>query len=66
MNLCQRARFREPLKNHFGGQANLLGSGQRQAKTTLTSVKADFPSLPETKNLHLAAQKQLLELPFNY
>jgi hypothetical protein len=55
--------LRAPLKIHFGGQANLFDSGQRQAKAALASTKADLPSLPECKNLHLAAQKQLLELP---
>jgi len=56
-------RLRVPLKIHFGVQANLFDSGRRQEKTTLASAKADFPSLPESKNLLLAAQKQLLELP---
>ena len=56
--------FREPLKIHFGGQANLFDSGQRQGKAALASAKADFPSLPEYKNILLTAQKQLLELPF--
>ena len=55
--------LREPLKIHFGGQANLFDSGRRQEKTALAKAKADFPSLPEYKNLLLAAQKQLLELP---
>jgi hypothetical protein len=55
--------IREPLKIHFGGQANLFDFGRRQAKATLASTKADLPSLPKTKNLHLTAQKQLLELP---
>ena len=27
--------LREPLKNHFGGQANLFDSGRRQEKTAL-------------------------------
>jgi hypothetical protein len=54
---------RAPLKIHFGGQANLLNSGRRQVKATLASTKAHLPSLPEIKNLHLAAQKQLLEPP---
>jgi hypothetical protein len=58
-----RIKLRAPLKIHFGGQANLFDSGQRQAKAALASTKADLPSLPECKNLHLAAQKQLLELP---
>jgi hypothetical protein len=56
--------FRAPLKIHFGGQANLFDSGRRQVKATLASTKAHLPSLPEIKNLHLAAQKQLLEPPF--
>ena len=55
--------FRGPLKIHFGGQANLFDSGRRQEKTALALAKADFPSLPEYKNILLAAQKQLLELP---
>ena len=55
--------LREPLKIHFGGQINLFDSGRRQAKATLASTKADLLSLPEYKNLLLAAQKQLLELP---
>jgi len=50
-----------PLKIHFGGQANLFDSGQRQEKAALASAKADFPSLPEYKNLLRAAQKQLLD-----
>jgi hypothetical protein len=58
--------FREPLKIHFGEQANLFDSGRRQRKAALASTKADFSSLPETKNLLLIAQKQLLELPFSY
>jgi len=53
--------LRAPLKIHFGGQANLFDSGQRQAKATLASTKADLPSLPKTKNLHLTTQKQLLD-----
>jgi len=55
--------LRAPLKIHFGGQANLFDSGRRQAKAALASTKADLLSLPEYKNLLLAAQKQLLELP---
>ena len=55
--------LREPLKIHFGGQANLFNSGRRQEKAALALAKAQFPSLPEYKNLLLAAQKQLLELP---
>ncbi|MBW8016174.1 MAG: hypothetical protein FVQ82_08305 [Planctomycetes bacterium] len=39
--------LREPLKNHFGGQANLFDCGRRQEKSTLATAKADFPSLPE-------------------
>jgi hypothetical protein len=35
-----------------------------EEKATLASAKADFPSLPEYKNLLLAAQKQFLELPY--
>ena len=58
-----KQRLREPLKIHFGGQANLFVSGLRQAKAALTSIKADLSSLPENKNFLLAAQKQLLELP---
>jgi len=54
---------RAPLKIHFGGQANLFDSGRRQEKSALASAKADFPSLPEYKNLLLTAQKQLLEKP---
>jgi hypothetical protein len=56
---------RAPLRIHFGGQTNLFDSGPRQEKTALALAKADFPSLPEYKNLLLAAQKQLLELPLN-
>jgi hypothetical protein len=55
--------LREPLKIHFGGQANLLASGQCQEEADLASTKPDLPSLPEAQNLLLAAQKQLLELP---
>jgi len=55
--------LREPLKIHFGGQANLFDSGLRQKKQALALAKPDFSSLPEIKNLLLAAQKQLLELP---
>jgi hypothetical protein len=54
---------REPLRTHFGVQANLFDSGQRQEKAALASTKADLPSLPECKNLLLVAQKQLSELP---
>ena len=57
--------LREPLKIHFGEQANLFDSGRRQKKAALVSAKADFPSLPEYKNILLAAQKQLLELPLD-
>jgi hypothetical protein len=56
--------FREPLKIHFGGQANFFDSGRRQKKQALASAKPDFPSLPEHENFLLAAQKQLLEPPF--
>ena len=55
--------LREALKIHFGGQANLFVAGLRQAKATLSTDKADLPSLPDNKNFLLAAQKQLLELP---
>ena len=48
---------------HFGGQANLFDSGRRQIKVALAVAKTHFPSLPEYKNILLAAQKQLLELP---
>ncbi len=41
----------------------LFDSGLRQTKAALASTKADLSSLPEYKNLLLAAQKQLLELP---
>jgi hypothetical protein len=57
--------LREPLKIHFGEQANLFDSELRQEKTALASAKADFPSLPEYKTLLPVAQKQLLELPLN-
>jgi hypothetical protein len=55
--------LREPLKIHFGGQVNLFDSGRRQAKAALASTKAELLSLPDIKNLLLAAQKQLLEPP---
>ncbi|MEN8127967.1 MAG: hypothetical protein ABFR90_09215, partial [Planctomycetota bacterium] len=58
--LFQRTYFRAPLKIHFGGQANLLGSGRRGGKAALASTKADLSSLPEHKNLLFAAQKQLI------
>ncbi len=54
---------RAPLTIHFGGQANLFDSVRRQEKAALASAKSDLPSLPEYKNILLAAQKQLLELP---
>jgi hypothetical protein len=63
---CRRISLfecRAPLTIHFGGQANLFDSGLRHEKAALASTKADFPSLPEYKNILLAAQKQLLELP---
>jgi len=56
--------FREPLKIHFGGQANLFVAGLHQTKATLSMDKADLFSLPDNKKFLLAAQKQLLELPF--
>jgi hypothetical protein len=52
------SEIRAPLKIHFGVQANLFDSGRRQEKAALATAKADFPSLPESKNLLLAAQKQ--------
>jgi hypothetical protein len=64
--------LREPLKIHFGGQASFFVSGRRQTNTlqgdknALASTKADLSSLPESKNLLLAAQKQLLELPLTF
>jgi hypothetical protein len=61
--LGQKIDLRAPLTIHFGEQANLFDSGRRQAKAALASTKADLPSLPEYKNLLLAAQKQLLEPP---
>jgi len=70
--LCQKITdltteiLRTRLTNHFGGQANLFASGRRQAKAVLASTKAGLPSLPETKNLLLVAQKQLLELPLRF
>ncbi|MCK5173452.1 MAG: hypothetical protein KAR47_08675, partial [Planctomycetes bacterium] len=39
--------LREPLKIHFGAQANLFDSGQHQAKAALATAKADLPSLPK-------------------
>ncbi len=56
-------RSREPLKIHFGKQANLSASGRRQTNAALASTKAGLSSLPENQNLLLVAQKQLLELP---
>jgi hypothetical protein len=58
--------LREPLIIHFGGQANLFDSGRRQIKAALAMAKADLSSLPECKNILLAAQKQLLELPLKF
>ena len=55
--------LRESLIIHFGEQANLFNCERGQEKTALASAKADFPSLSEYKNLLLAAQKQLLEVP---
>ena len=55
--------LREPLRIHFGGQANLFDSGRRQKKVALATAKPRFSSLPEYKNLLLVNQKQLLELP---
>jgi hypothetical protein len=43
--------------------SKLFDSGWRQEKAVLASAKADFPSLPEAKNLLLSTQKQLLEPP---
>ena len=59
-------RLRVPLKIHFGGRANLFLAGPRQTKAALSTDKADLSFLPASKNLLLAAQKQLLELPFIY
>ncbi len=59
--------YREPLKIHFGEQANLFDSGRRQGKAVLASAKADLASLPEYNpdvSGLLSAQKQLLELSF--
>ncbi len=53
----------EPLKIHFGEQANIFVSGRHQAKAALSMDKADLSSLPASKNFLLATQKQLLELP---
>jgi hypothetical protein len=58
-----RLNIRVPLKIHFGRQVNLFDSVWRQAKAALALTKAHLPSLTEVKNLLLAAQKQLLELP---
>jgi hypothetical protein len=55
--------LRAPPKIHSGVQANLFDSGRRQEKAALVLTKADFPSLPECKDLLLSAQKQFLELP---
>ena len=55
--------LRAPLKIHFGEQVPLFGSGRHQAKATLSTDKADLPSLPEHKNKSLVARKQLLEIP---
>jgi len=57
--------LRIPLKIHFGGRANLFVAGPRQTNAALSTDKADLSSLPASKNLLLAAQKQLLELPLN-
>jgi hypothetical protein len=64
--LSRNLELGEPLKIHFGGQANLFGSGRRQTKAALASTKAHLSSLPETKNPLLVAQKQLLELPLMF
>jgi hypothetical protein len=45
INYSGPALYREPLKIHFGGQANLFDFGRRHAKATLASTKADLPSL---------------------
>ena len=62
----ERCKLRIPLKIHFGSRANLFVAGQRQTKATLSTDKADLSSLPANKNLLLAAQKQLLELPLRF
>ena len=62
---ARASHYRAPLIIHFAVLANLFDSGRRQAKAALASTKADFPSLPEYKNLLLSAQKQLLELLLN-
>ena len=54
---------RVPLKIHFGGQRNLFAPGGVRQKPLYCSNKADLSSLPENKNLHFTAQKQLLEPP---
>jgi len=54
------------VKIHFGEQANLFVAGLPQTKVTLSTDKADLSSLPDNKNSLLVAQKQLLELPLIY
>ncbi len=54
--------LRVPLTTYFGGQTNLFVAELRQTKDALFTNKADLSSLPDNKNLLLAAQKQLLEL----
>jgi hypothetical protein len=51
------------LKIHFDGIASLFVAGLRQTKATLSADKADLSFSPASKNLLLAAQKQLLDLP---
>jgi len=58
--------LRVALKIHFGGQANLFVAELRHKKAALFMYKADFSALPASKNLLLAAQKQLLEIPLSF
>ncbi len=60
---CIDVNLREPLKIHFGRQANLFVAGLRQTKGALSTDKSYLSSLPDNKNFLLATQKQLLELP---
>jgi hypothetical protein len=61
LRLSLKSRLTLIWKCHW----HLFDSGRRQKKQALVSTKPDFSSLPEVKNLLLAAQKQLIKLTYS-
>jgi len=58
--------LREPLKNHFIGQANLFDSGRRQIKAALVSAKAAYILVAGTQKSSTCRSKAIIRATLNF